>query len=299
MKVMLVTGGAGFVGSNFIRFFNLENVKDLEKSPRYHFVKGSITNHELVNYVIKRHRPDCIINFASESSLDNCANNPLNFTQTNVLGTQTLLESARYFWGKNKFQGNLFIQVSTGEVYGSTPANDVFFSEEAPLLSDNPFSASKAGADMLVKIITRCCPTYGPCQHIGNFIPKCIINALSDKPITVCENKVREWIYVLDHCIALTKILFYGRTGEIYNISSGNEISDFDVAKKILGLVGKPDSAIEKADDSSLPTKRCILNSYKLKSNLNWSIKFKLEEGLRETILWYKQNPDRWKNVEL
>ncbi|CDG35782.1 dTDP-glucose 4,6-dehydratase [Acetivibrio thermocellus BC1] len=328
MKVMLITGGAGFVGSNFIRFFlrrnknfiiinmdnlsstsNLENVKDLEKSPRYHFVKGSITNHELVNYVIKRHRPDCIINFASESSLDNCANNPLNFTQTNVLGTQTLLESARYFWGKNKFQGNLFIQVSTGEVYGSTPANDVFFSEEAPLLSDNPFSASKAGADMLVKsytitygfpaIITRCCPTYGPCQHIGNFIPKCIINALSDKPITVCENKVREWIYVLDHCIALTKILFYGRTGEIYNISSGNEISDFDVAKKILGLVGKPDSAIEKADDSSLPTKRCILNSYKLKSNLNWSIKFKLEEGLRETILWYKQNPDRWKNVEL
>jgi len=130
------------------------------------------------------------------------------------------------------------------------------------------------------------------------FIPKCIINALSDKPIRSVKTKCG-----VDICTgplhSSYKDLFYGRTGEIYNISSGNEISDFDVAKKILGLVGKPDSAIEKADDSSLPTKRCILNSYKLKSNLNWSIKFKLEEGLRETILWYKQNPDRWKNVEL
>ncbi|HOM01424.1 MAG TPA: GDP-mannose 4,6-dehydratase [Acetivibrio sp.] len=328
MKVILITGGAGFIGSNFIRFFlrrnknfiivnmdslnhatNLENVKDLEKSPRYHFVKGSITNHELVNYVIKRHRPDYIINFASESNFDNCASNPLSFTQTHMLGTQTLLESARYFWGKHKFQGNLFIQASINEVYGSTPANDVFFSEDAPLLPDNPFSASKAGADMLVKsyasaygfpaIITRCCPTYGPYQHIGNFVPKCIINALSDKPVPVFEKKVREWIYVLDHCIALIRVLFYGKTGEIYNISSGNEISDFDMAKKILELLGKPKEAIERIDDSSLQNTRCILNSYKLKNNLNWSTKFKLEDGLRDTILWYKQNPDRWKDIEL
>lgn len=327
MKVMLITGGAGFIGSNFIRFFlrrnknfiiinmdnlnypsNLENFKDLERSPRYHFVKGSITNHELVNYVIKRHRPDYIINFASESNLDNCANNPLNLTQTHILGTQTLLESARYFWGKQKFQGNLFIQVSTNEVYGSTSVSDVFFNEDAPLLPDNPFSASKAGADMLVKsyqstygfpaIITRCCPTYGPYQNVGNFIPKCIINALSDKPIPVCENKVREWIYVLDHCIALIRILFYGRTGEVYNISSGNEISDFDMAKKILELAGKPGGAIEKINDSSLPNTRCILNSCKLKNNLNWSAKFNLEEGLRDTVLWYKQNPDIWRNIE-
>ncbi|HHV29697.1 MAG TPA: NAD-dependent epimerase/dehydratase family protein [Clostridium sp.] len=324
MRVMLITGGAGFIGSNFIRFFlrrnkdfiivnmdnlnyasNLDNFKDLERSPRYHFVKGSIANHELVNYVIKRHRPDYIINFASESNSDNCINNPINYMQTHVLGTQTLLESARYFWGKHKFQGNRFIQVSTNEVYGSTPNSDVFFSEDTPISPDNPFSASKAAADILVKsyasaygfpaIITRSCPTYGPYQHIGNFVPTCIINALSDKPISVCQNSpnVREWIYVLDHCVALIRVLFYGKTGEIYNISSGNEMSDFDMAKKILRLLGKPDSTIERIGDSSLPDTRCVLNSYKLKNNLNWNTKFKIEDGLRDTILWYKENADR------
>jgi len=146
--------------------------------------------------------------------------------------------------------------VSTGEVYGSTPANDVFFSEEAPLLSDNPFSASKAGADMLVKsytitygfpaIITRCCPTYGPCQHIGNFIPKCIINALSDKPITVCENKVREWIYVLDHCIALTKILFYGRTGESTTSPPATKYRTLTWQKRFSDLSASPTAQLKR-----------------------------------------------------
>lgn len=329
MRVILITGGAGFIGSNFIQFFlrryknfiivnmdnlnyasNLNNFKNLERSPRYHFVKGSIMNHELVNYVVKRHKPDYIINFATESNVHKDPNKPFNSIQTNILGTQTLLESAKYFWGKRKFQDNRFIQVSTSEVYGSCSSSDVYFDEDAPVAPDNPFSASKAGADMLVKsyasaygfpaIITRCCPNYGPYQHVRNFVPACIINALLDKPITLLENRldVKEWIYVLDHCAALIRVLFYGRTGEIYNISSGNEISELDMAKKILGLLGKPDEAIERSSSNSLSDTRCVLNSYKLKSNLNWNNRFELEDGLRDTILWYKQNVDRWKDTK-
>lgn len=328
MRVILITGGAGFIGSNFIKYFlrrnkdfvivnmdnlnyasNLNNLKELERSPRYHFVKGSILNQELVNYVIKRHRPDYIINFAAESCVERSINNPLVTTQTNVLGTLTLLESARYFWGKHKFEGNRFIHISTDEVYGATSDKEVFFAEESPLLPTNPYSASKASADMIVNsfvttydfpaIITRCCPNYGPYQNLANFIPTCITRALSDKPIPVQEDRsgLREWIYVLDHCVALIRIMFYGKTGEIYNISPGNEISNLDIAKKVLNLLGKPEDAIEMVGDRSLD-KRCFLNSYKLKNNLNWSSKFKLEDGLKETIYWFKSNPDRWDNID-
>ena len=320
MRVMLVTGGSGFIGSNFIRFFlrrnknfiivnldnlsnasSLDNLKVLERSPRYHFVKGSIVNQDLVNYVIKRHRPDYIIHFASESGVEKNIKNPLSITQTNVLGTQSLLESALYFWGKHQFEGNRFIHVSTDEVYGYTTDKEIFFSEESPILPLNPYSASKAGADLLVKsfveaydfpaIITRCCPNYGPHQKIENFIPSCIKNALSNTPIDLHDNSsdIKEWIYVLDHCIALIRALFYGRTGEIYNIGSEKRYPT-DLAKMVLRLLRKPEDRIEFSDNKLLTQNRCALNSYKLRNNLSWSSKFKLEDGLRETIDWLKNH---------
>jgi dTDP-glucose 4,6-dehydratase len=320
MRVMLVTGGSGFIGSNFIRFFlrrnknfiivnldnlsyssNHDNLKDLERSPRYHFVKGSIVNQDLVNYVIKRHRPDYIIHFASESGVEKNSRNSLSITQTNVLGTQSLLESALYFWGKHHFEGNRFIHVSTDEVYGNTSDKEIFFSEESPILPLNPYSASKAGADLLVKsfaeaydfpaIITRCCPNYGPHQKIVNFIPRCIKNALSDTPIDLHDRSsdIKEWIYVLDHCVALIRVLFYGRTGEIYNIGSGEEISNRNLAKMILRLIRKSEDRIEFSDSKLLTHNRCVVNSYKIRNNLGWSSKFKLEDGLRETIDWLKK----------
>ena len=321
MRVMLVTGGSGFVGSNFIRFFlrrnknfiivNLDNLshssshdnlKDLGRSPRYHFVKGSIVNQDLVNYVIKRHRPDYIIHFASEPDVEKNNRNSISITQTNVLGTQSLLESALYFWGKHQFEGNRFIHVSTDEVYGNTSDKEIFFSEESPVLPLNLYSASKAGADLLVKsfaeaydfpaIITWCCPNYGPHQKIENFIPRCIKNALSDTPIDLHNRSsdIKEWIYVLDHCVALIRVLFYGRTGEIYNIGSGEEISNRDLVKMILRLLRKPEDRIEFSDIKLLTQNRCVLNSYKIRNNLGWSSKFKLEDGLRETIDWLKKS---------
>ncbi|MFZ5988994.1 MAG: dTDP-glucose 4,6-dehydratase [Bacillota bacterium] len=325
MRVILITGGAGFIGSNFIRYFlrrnkdfvivnidnlnyasNLNNLKDVERSPRYHFVKGSICNHELVNYVIKRHRPDYIINLAAESDSDRSVNSPLVFSQTNILGTLTLLESARYFWGKHKFEGNRFIHVSTDEVYGGTTSKEEFFTEESALLPGNPYSASKASADLLVRsfyktygfpsIITRCCENFGPYQHIERLIPYCIKNALQDKPILLNEDSsdTREWIHVLDHCVALIRAMFYGKTGEIYNIGSGNEMSNFDVARKVLMLMGKPEDAVTISKDTPIHDKRCALNSYKLRNNLNWGTKFNIEDGLKDTIYWYKANPDWW-----
>ncbi|HPU41841.1 MAG TPA: GDP-mannose 4,6-dehydratase, partial [Acetivibrio clariflavus] len=254
MKVLLVTGGSGFVGSNFINYFfrrnknyiiinldnlthsqNINNLKEFEKSPRYHFVKGSILNQDLVNYVIKRHRPDYIINFACETNVNKSLTNPASVFETNVLGTLTLLESARHLWSKHNYEGNRFIQVSTTEVYGSNNDADNYFTEESNISPQNPYAISKASSDMLVKsfvthfnfpaVISRCCKNYGPFQYPEEFIPSCIKNAIENKTIVLSEEntKHREWLYILDHCTALVRILFYGKIGEIYNIGSGTE----------------------------------------------------------------------------
>lgn len=314
MKVILVTGGAGFIGSNFIKYFirrnkdfliinmdnlgpssDLNNLKELERSPRYHFVNGSICNQELVNYVIKRHRPDVIINFAAETNVNKSLANPTVFTQTNTLGTLTLLESARYFWSKNNFKGKLFIQPSTYQVYGSTYNNDEFFTEDSNISPQNPYAASKAGADLIVKsfcdsygfpaIIARSCQNYGPYQNIKEFVPSCILNISNNMEIPIHQDASvkKEWIYVLDNCVALIRIMFYGKAGEIYNIGSGYELSDNEMAQELLRLSGKP---YEKIKTESM--RRCALNSYKLKNNLNWGIKYSLTDGLTDTIYWYK-----------
>ncbi|MCR4436855.1 MAG: dTDP-glucose 4,6-dehydratase [Clostridiales bacterium] len=321
MKVILVTGGAGFIGSNFIKYFlkrnknyivvnmdkltyagNLNNLKELESSPRYHFVKGDICNNELVNYVLKKYRPCYIINFAAESHVDRSIDHPFTAADTNIIGTLTLLEGARFIWSKPGTAGNRFIQISTDEVYGSINNDTDYFTEESSLMPNSPYSASKAGADLLVRafsktygvpaIITRSCNNYGPYQNIEKFIPTCITHALQDKPIPIYgdgENK-REWIHVLDHCTGIIRALFYGKPGEIYNIGSGEEISNIELAKHILKYLNKPESALKMVSDRPGHDRRYAMNSYKARSNLNWSCKYSFSDGLKETIQWYKSN---------
>ncbi|HEX2927601.1 MAG TPA: dTDP-glucose 4,6-dehydratase [Ruminiclostridium sp.] len=327
MKVILVTGGAGFIGSNFIKYFlrrnknyiianidkltyagKLDNLRELENSPRYHFIKGDICNSELVDYVLRKYRPSYIINFAAESDVDRSINHPSTFIGANVMGTLTLLEGARFIWGKGGMNGNRFIQISTDEVYGSACSDSEYFMEESPLMPNNPYSASKASADLLVRafsktygmpaIITRCCNNYGPFQNMEKFIPTCITNALQDKQIPVYGDgsNVREWIYVLDHCIAIIRALFYGKPGETYNIGTGEKLSNIDLARKILKLAGKPEDLIHMVADRPGHDKRYSLNSYKARNNLSWSSKYSLDDGLKETVQWYKDNTAYWKD---
>lgn len=326
MKILLVTGGAGFIGSNFIRFFlkrnkdfivvnldkltyagNLDNLREIENSPRYHFVKGDICNFELIGYVMKRFKPDYIINFAAESHVDRSINQPSIFAQTNVTGTLTLLEMARNTWSNSNYRGNRFIQVSTDEVYGSLENDTDYFLEESNLAPNSPYSASKASADMMARayhqtfglpvIITRCCNNYGPYQHAEKFIPTCITHALQDKPIPIygTGNNVREWIHVLDHDTALIRALFYGKPGEIYNVGSGEEVTNLEMAGKILKILGKPQDLIEMVNDRPGHDRRYALNSYKAKTHLNWNTRYPLDIGLKETVKWYRDHMDYWK----
>ena len=319
MKVLLLAGGAGFVGSNFSRYFlkrnknfviinidkmlypeSIFNIKDLEKSPRYHFIRGDICNYELVNYILKRYKPDFIINFADRSDNGKSAGLPSVIASDNIMGTLTLLENARRIWGKNCMSANRFIQVSTDEVYGNTNNNNEYYLEDSVLSPEDPHAASKAGADLMVTafskayklpaIITRSCSNYGPYQNAEKFVPSCIISALQDKPMPPGSTDIntKEWIHVLDHCVAIIRVLFYGRPGEVYNIGTGEEYSNSDIAKKILGLAGKPIQCDEPAGEK--PKARRALNSYKIKSNLIWANKFRLGDGLKDTIEWYRAN---------
>jgi len=325
MKVILVTGGAGFIGSNFIRYFlrrnkdfilinldkltyagNPDNLNDMEDCPRYHFVKGDICNYELVNYIFRKFKPEYIINFAAESHVDRSIANPSVCAGTNILGTMTLLENAQHLWGKCPPKGKRFIQVSTDEVYGSTASPDDYFLEESPLAPNSPYAASKASADLMIRafsktyglpaIITRCCNNYGPFQHTEKFIPVCITHALQDKPIPIYGDgrNVREWIHVLDHCVALIRVLFYGEPGQIYNIGTGEEICNLELAGKVLKALGKPEDLIQPVTDRPGHDVRYALNSYKIRSHLCWNNKYKLEDGLAHTIQWYKANTGWW-----
>jgi dTDP-glucose 4,6-dehydratase len=329
MKVIFVTGGAGFIGSFFVKYFlrrnknfiivnmdkltyagSLKNLTEIEDSPRHHFVKGDICNQELVNYILKRYRPDYIINFAAESNARRSIEHPLLFTQTNSLGALTLLEGARYIWSKKNFNGNRFIQVSTDEVYGYSENSQDFFTEESNLSPGNPYAVSKASADMMAQtyyktyglpsIITRCCATYGPFQHKENFIPSGIISTLDGrqlirKPDT--SNK-KEWIHVQDHCIAIIRTMFYGQPGEIYNIGTGEGFTELELSEKIQRLLGKSVETLETAEDRHPIDKYNSLNSYKIKNNLKWSQKLMLDEGLKDTASWYINNKDFWESRE-
>jgi dTDP-glucose 4,6-dehydratase len=324
MKILLVTGGAGFIGSNFIHRFleenkdfivvnydkltyagNLNNLKKVETNPAYRFVKGDICDCEQFKKTLKEYEPDYIVNFAAESHVDRSISGPSIFGQTNFMGTLNLLQCVYDLWG-SKCSGKCFLQVSTDEVYGSIENDSDYFVEDSNLMPNSPYSASKAGADMMVRafsrtyglpvIVTRCCNNYGPYQYWEKFIPTCIKKALNNEPIPIYGNgtNIREWIHVSDHCSAITKVLFNGVPGEVYNIGSGEEVSNIDMARMILNNLGKPEDAIIKIDDRLGHDRRYALDSSKIRKQLNWSCNYKLEEGIKETIHWYKNNLTWW-----
>ncbi len=325
MKTVLITGGAGFIGSNFIHSFlqnheeyrvinydnltyagNLENLKAISANPRYVFIKGNICDREKVNEVLMQYSPDCIIHFAAESHVDRSIDNPLEFGETNVLGTLSLLHCAHTLWSKKGYEGHRFIQVSTDEVYGSLETLDELFTEQTNLQPNSPYSASKAGADLLARafyktygfpvITTRCCNNYGPYQYKEKFIPTCITKALSGQPIPIYGQgtNIREWIHVSDHNSAIEKILFEGRLGEVYNIGSGEETTNLEMAAMILEILGKPQDSIIKVNDRLGHDLRYALDSSKLRSDLRWECKHSLYEGIESTVKWYLNNRSWW-----
>ncbi len=316
MKV-LVTGGAGFIGSNFIRYFlhqypndhivnldsltyagNLLNLDDIALYPNYTFVHGDITDRELINTLFRK-GIDAVINFAAESHVDRSIQNPGVFIKTNVEGTQVLLEAARVY------KVSKFVQVSTDEVYGSLGPTGLF-TEETPLAPNSPYSASKAGADLLVRAyhetyglpvnITRCSNNYGPYQFPEKLIPLMILNALSDKKLPVYGDglNVRDWLHVEDHCTAIDLVLRKGRNGEIYNIGGNNEKSNLEIVKTILKELNKPESLIEFVEDRLGHDRRYAINAEKVKNELGWRPSYQFEGGIKKTIQWYVSNRYWW-----
>lgn len=318
MEKILVTGGAGFIGSNFIRYMlqehpyhiinldaltycgNLENLRGVEDDPRYTFVRGSITDRKLVDGIIKD--VDAVINFAAESHVDRSIEDPEIFIRTNILGTQTLLEASR------KHGVERFIQISTDEVYGS--AEKGYFTEETPLAPNSPYSASKASADLMVRAyhrtyglpvnITRCSNNYGPYQFPEKLIPLMITNALENKPLPVYGDgmNVRDWIHVLDHCRAVDLVLHRGRVGEVYNIGGNSERRNIEIVELIVRELGKDESLIRFVEDRPGHDRRYAIDASKIRNELGWKPLYSFEEGIRETIRWYIDNRDWWENIK-
>lgn len=318
MEKILVTGGAGFIGSNFIRYMlqehpyhiinldaltycgNLENLRGVEDDPRYTFVRGSITDRKLVDGIIKD--VDAVINFAAESHVDRSIEDPEIFIRTNILGTQTLLEASR------KHGVERFIQISTDEVYGS--AEKGYFTEETPLAPNSPYSASKASADLMVRAyhrtyglpvnITRCSNNYGPYQFPEKLIPLMITNALENKPLPVYGDgmNVRDWIHVLDHCRAVDLVLHRGRVGEVYNIGGNSERRNIEIVELIVRELGRDESLIRFVEDRPGHDRRYAIDASKIRNELGWKPLYSFEEGIRETIRWYIDNRDWWENIK-
>jgi dTDP-glucose 4,6-dehydratase len=315
---ILVTGGAGFIGSNFILYMarkypdyqiinvdaltyagNLENLRSVEDHPNYRFVKTDIADRAALEPLF-REGLDAVVNFAAESHVDRSIMQPDLFVRTNVLGTQTLLDLAKqYNVGK-------FVQISTDEVYG-TLGDTGLFTEETPLAPNSPYSASKAGADLLVRAyhetfglnvnITRCSNNYGPYQFPEKLIPLMIRNALEDKPLPVYGDglNVRDWLYVEDHCSAVDLVLHKGVSGEVYNVGGNNERTNIAVVKTILAELGKPESLIRFVKDRPGHDRRYAIDATKIRRELGWQPKYNYESGIRETIRWYLANQD-WMN---
>ena len=314
---LFVTGGLGFIGSNFIRYMlsrhsnlkiinldnlsygaNPANLKDYENNPNYKLIKGSLTNTNLVNKTMKD--VNAVVNIAAETHVDRSISNPQPFFESNTLGTFNLLEAAR------KANIQTFLHISTDEIYGATP-QATSFKESETLQPSNPYSASKAAADMFViayhktyglkTIITRCTNNFGPYQFPEKFIPKAIIRALLNLkiPLYGSGKQIRDWIYVTDHCEAIDLILKKGTPGEIYNISAGNELENVKIAELILNLLGKPKEMIEFVEDRPSHDIRYSLNSTKIKAELGWKPKHDFEQALKQTVDWYLNSEWWWK----
>ena len=321
MNNILVTGGAGFIGSNFINYIlderddyniinldkltyagNLENLVFSESKKNYHFIKGDITNAELVNYLFKKFDIKYVINFAAESHVDRSILGSEVFFRSNVLGTNVLLEESR------KFEVEKFLQVSTDEVYGSLD-HEGLFTEETPLHPNSPYSASKASADMMVLsfhhtyglpvVITRCSNNYGPYQFPEKLIPLMVINTLNDKKLPVYGDgmNVRDWIYVIDHNRAVEAVFENGKDGEVYNIGASTEMPNIEIVKLILNELGKSEDMIEYVKDRPGHDRRYAIDSTKVEGELGWNPKFNFEDAVTQTIKWYLDNKQWWERI--
>ena len=321
MKNILVTGGAGFIGSNFVHFMlnkypdysivnfdtltyagNLENLSAIEKNPKYTFVKGDICDRQQVLKAFRDHSIDAVVHFAAESHVDRSITGPAIFVHTNVVGTQVLLDASREVGIER------FLHVSTDEVYGSLGATG-YFTEETPLHPNSPYSASKASSDMLVLayehtfgfpgVVTRCSNNYGPYQFPEKLIPLLIANAVNDKPIPVYGDgsNVRDWLYVEDHCSALDVVLHKGTVGGVYNIGGHNEWKNIDIVKLVLKEIGKPESLITYVKDRPGHDKRYAIDAAKIKNELGWVPAYQFENGIKKTIQWYLQNKQWWERI--
>ena len=314
MKI-LVTGGCGFIGSGFVRLLlrerpeahicnvdaltyagNPDNLKDVEENPRYRFVHASIVDQSAVDDLIKEGW-DAIANFAAESHVDRSLYGPVEFVRTNIQGTLYLLEAAR------RHKVERFLQVSTDEVYGSLPPEGVF-TEETPLHPNNPYSSTKAAADHLALsyahsfklnvVVTRSSNNYGPRQFPEKLIPLFVTNALENKPCPVYGDglQIRDWLHVEDNCRGILAAIEHGRAGQVYNFGGGNERPNLEVSREILKILGKPESLLQFVQDRPGHDRRYAIDSSKVKRDLGWTPKVPFGEGLRETVLWYRDNRD-------
>ena len=324
MKTVIVTGGAGFIGSNFIfymmkehpayRFIcldkltyagNLSTLKEVMGKENFRFVKMDICDRAAVYGLFEKEHPDVVVNFAAESHVDRSIENPEIFLETNIIGTAVLMDACR------KYGIERYHQVSTDEVYGDLPLNrpDLFFTENTPLHTSSPYSSSKASADLLVGAyhrtyglpvtISRCSNNYGPYQFPEKLIPLMIANALADKPLPVYGDgkNVRDWLYVEDHCKAIDLILHHGRVGEVYNIGGHNEMSNIDIVKLICQGLGKSESLITYVKDRKGHDRRYAIDPAKIHSELGWLPETKFADGIQMTIEWYLKHQEWWKEI--
>ena len=320
----IITGGAGFIGGNFVYHMldthhddrivcydaltyagNLETLDRAMQNPNFKFIKGDISDRAQVDAMFESERPDVIVNFAAESHVDRSIDDPGVLLQTNVIGTQVLMDACR------KYGIGRYHQVSTDEVYGDLPLDrpDMLFTEETPLHTSSPYSASKASADLLILAyhrtyglpvtISRCSNNYGPYHFPEKLIPLMIANALNDKPLPVYgrgEN-VRDWLYVADHCKAIDLILQHGRAGEVYNIGGHNEMRNIDIVKLILRELNKPESLIAFVTDRAGHDLRYAIDPGKIHAELGWFPQTKFSDGLKLTVKWYLENRAWWERI--
>ncbi|SFN57776.1 dTDP-glucose 4,6-dehydratase [Proteiniclasticum ruminis] len=321
---ILVTGGAGFIGSNFVYHMlktypeyrivcidaltyagNLSTLEGALSKKNFRFVKGDITDQKLVDALFAEEKFDIVVNFAAESHVDRSIENPDVFLKTNILGTQVLMDASR------KYQVQRFHQVSTDEVYGDLPLDqpELFFTEETPIHTSSPYSASKASADLLVLAyhrtfklpvtISRCSNNYGPYHFPEKLIPLIISRALRDEklPVYGTGENVRDWLYVEDHCIAIDRIIHDGRIGEVYNVGGHNERTNLEVVKTILRELGKPESLITFVTDRAGHDMRYAIDPTKINEELGWLPTTTFDEGIKRTIAWYLDNKEWWENI--
>ncbi|WP_418466010.1 dTDP-glucose 4,6-dehydratase [Dialister hominis] len=321
---LIVTGGAGFIGGNFVHYMlqehpgdqiicldkltyagNLSTLADVMDHPNFQFVKMDICDRDSVYGLFEKEKPDVVINFAAESHVDRSIENPEIFLQTNIIGTSVLMDACR------KYGIQRYHQVSTDEVYGDLPLDrpDLFFTEETPIHTSSPYSSSKAGADLLVMAyyrtyglpvtISRCSNNYGPYHFPEKLIPLMIINALHDRPLPIygdCLN-VRDWLYVEDHCRAIDLIIRKGKVGEVYNVGGHNEMRNIDIVKLICQELGKPESLITHVTDRKGHDRRYAIDPEKIHRELGWLPETKFADGIKKTIQWYLTHQKWWEDI--